>query len=293
MPAYESPGPIDADIDVSAGHVEVVASDRADTTVEVAPTNPGRSGDVSLARETTVAFEDNRLRVRVPRRLRVLGPNDRSVDVRVELPTGSRAEIEASYGSVRVRGELGATRIVAKYGNVSADRVGDLTLVSPYGEVDIAEVDGGLEVTAGHGHVRIGRVAGAARLRGSYGTLILGTTQSEVDVATSGPLTIERALGDVTARSAHGAIRVLEAEGGVLRLESGHAEVEVGVPAGVVAWVDAASAHRAVRNELTPGPEAASADRTIELHLRANWGDVLIRRAERRGASPGTEGKSR
>jgi hypothetical protein len=283
MPAYESITPIDADIDVSAGHVEVVASDRADTTVEVTPTSPGRSGDVSLARQATVAFENNRLRVRVPPRLKLLGPTG-SVDVRVELPTGSRAEIETGYGSVRMRGQLGATRIVAKYGNVNADRVGDLALVSPHGEVDIAEVDGGLDVTAGHGHVRIGRIAGAARLRGAHGTLTLGTTEGEVDVATSGPLTIERALGDVTARSAHGAIRVLEAEGGILRLENGYAEVEVGVPTGVVAWVDAASAHGAVRNELARGPEAAGTDRTIELHLRANWADVLIRRAVHRSA---------
>jgi hypothetical protein len=283
MPAYESRTPIDADINVSAGHVEVIASDRADTTVEVTPTNPGRSGDVSLAREATFAFEDNRLRVRVPPRLKLLGPNG-SVDVRVELPAGSRAEIESGYGSVRIRGQLGETRIVAKYGSVSAERVGDLALVSPYGEVDIAEVDGGLDVTAGHGHVRIGRIAGAARVRGSHGSLNLGITGGEVDAATSGLLTIERALGDVTARSAHGAIRVLEAEGGVLRLENGYAEIEVGVPAGVVAWVDASSAHGAVRNELTPGPEAAGADRTIELHLRANWADILIRRAARRAS---------
>jgi hypothetical protein len=283
MPAYESLAPIDADIEVSAGHVEVVASDRADTTIEVTPTNPGRSGDVSLAREARIAFENNRLHVRVPPRFKLLGPNG-SVDVRVELPAGSRAEIVSGYGSVRVRGELGATRIVAKYGSVSADRVGDLALVSAHGGVDIAEIDGGLEVTAAHGHVRIGRVVGAARLLGAHGSLTLGTTESEVDVTTSGSLTIERALGDVTARSAYGAIRVLEAEGGILRLESAYKEVEVGVPAGVAAWVDAASAHGAVRNELTPGPEAAGTDRTIELHLRANWADVLIRRAVRRSA---------
>jgi hypothetical protein len=283
MPAYESLAPIDADIEVSAGHVEVVASDRADTTIEVTPTNPGRSGDVSLAREARIAFENNRLHVRVPPRFKLLGPNG-SVDVRVELPAGSRAEIVSGYGSVRVRGELGATRIVAKYGSVSADRVGDLALVSAHGGVDIAEIDGGLEVTAAHGHVRIGRVAGAARLLGAHGSLTLGTTESEVDVTTSGSLTIERALGDVTARTTYGAIRVLEAEGGILRLESAYKEVEVGVPAGVAAWVDAASAHGAVRNELTPGPEAAGTDRTIELHLRANWADVLIRRAVRRSA---------
>jgi hypothetical protein len=259
-------------------------SDSEYTTVEVTPTNPGRSGDVSLAREATIAFEDNRLRVRLPGRLKVLGPGRDSVDVRVELPTGSRATIETGNGSVRVRGELGATRIVAKYGNVSADRVGDLALVSPHGEADIAEVGGELDVKAAHGHVRIGRIAGPARLRGAHGTLVLGTTEGQVDVATSGSLTIERALGDVTARTAYGAIRVLEAEGGVLRLESAYKEVEVGVPAGVAAWVDAASAHGVIRNELTPDPEAAGTDRTIELHLRANWADVFIRRAAPRSA---------
>jgi len=284
MPAYESLAPIDADIVVSAGHVEMVASDRADTTVEVTPTHPGRSGDIALARQATVTFEDNRLRVRVPGRLKMLGPGRDSVDVRIELPAGSRAGIEAGYGSVRVTGELGTTRIVAKYGNVSAERVGDLALVSPYGEVDVAEVGGELDVKVAHGHVRIGRIAGPARLRGAHGTLTLGTTESEVDVATSGPLTIERSLADVTAQTAYGAIRVLAAEGGILRLESTYKDVEVGVPAGVSAWVDAASAHGAVRNELTPGPEAAATDRRIELHLRANWADVLLRRAAPRSA---------
>ena len=281
MLAFHSPAPIEAVLDISIGHVEVFASNTSDTSAEITPTNPGRSGDVSLAREATVAFENNRLRVKVPRRMNLFGQSD-SVDVRVELPTGSQVEIETAYGSVRVRGELGATRIVAKYGNVSAERVGDLALVSPYGEVDITEVTGRLDVTAGHGQVRIGRISGDATLRGSHGILDLGTTEGTVDVSTSGPLTIGHARRDVTARSAHGAIRVLEADGGILRLENGYAEVEVGVPAGVAAWVDAASTHGVVRNELTTGSDVADGDRTIELHLRANWADILIRRASRR-----------
>jgi hypothetical protein len=284
MPIFDTPSPIDADLDVSIGHVDMIASERADTLVEITPTNRDRSGDASLARESTVSFEHGRLRIRVPRRLNLFGQSD-SVDVRIELPSGSRADIESAYGSVRIRGELDATRIVAKYGNVSADRLGDLVLVAPYGSVDIGEVDGRLDATVGHGQLRITRVTGDARLRGSHGVIDLGTVEGAIDASTSGPLTIGRALGDVTARSAHGAIRVLEAEGGILRLENGYAEVEVGVPAGVAAWVDAASAHGAVRNELTPSPEAAPSDRTAELHLRTNWADILIRRATSRNGA--------
>ena len=278
MPRYDVSGPIDIDIEVGVGLVEVIASDRTDVVVEVSPTKPGRSGDVSLAREAVVSFGAGRLRISVPRRLNLFGQSD-SVDVRCELPTGSRASVKTAYGSVRARGALGDCRITAKYGNVSADTVGDLVLDSPHGTIDVAEVTGQLDATAGHGHVRIGRVGGDARLRGSHGTIELGTSTGDVEVATSGPLTIDRALGNVTARSAHGAIRLREVTGGSIRLENGYANVEVGVPAGVAAWIDATSAHGEVRNELTPDADAAAMGRSVELRLRANWADVIIRRA--------------
>lgn len=278
MPSYDVSGPIDVDLNVGVGFVEVNASDRTDAVVEVSPSKPGRGGDVSLAREAAVSFDSGRLRISVPRRLSLFGKND-SVDVRCELPTGSRVTVESAYGSVRARGVLGDCRIVAKYGSVTADTVADLVLESPYGSVDIGEVAGRLDVTAGHGAVRIAQVRGDARLRGSYGTIELGTAAGDVEIATSGPLTIDLALGEVTARGAHGPIRVREVHGGTIRLENGHADVDVGVPAGIAAWIDAAAAHGRVHNELTPDPQAATSDRSVELHLRANYGDVIIRRA--------------
>lgn len=278
MPRYEAIGPIDAAIDLGVGHVEVIASDRPEVFAEVVPTNPGRSGDVSLAEEAAISFEAERLRVRLPRRRNLFGPSD-SVDVRIELPRGSRVDVESAYGSVRTRGELGECSIAAKYGTVTGDTVHGLMLVSPYGTVDIEHVAGRLDANLGHGQVRIGRIDGEARLRGSHGTIDVGTTAGPVEVTTSGPLTIDRALDDVTAKSAHGAIRVREVNGGSIRLENGYAEVEVGVPAGVAAWLDAASLHGAVRNELTPDPEAASSGRTVELRLRSTWADVVVRRA--------------
>jgi hypothetical protein len=277
MPSYDVSGPFEVDIEVGAGFVRLIASDRADAVVEVTPTRPGRSGDTSLAREAVVSYEGGRLRVAVPRRLNLFGQSD-SVDVRCELPTGARAAVNTSYGSVRMSGTLGDCRITAKYGDVRAETVGDLVLESPHGTIEVVEVSGRLDATAGHGQVRIGRVGGDARLRGSHGTIELGTTAGDVDVATSGPLTIDRALANVTARGAHGAILLREVTGGSIRLENGYGSVEVGVPAGTGAWIDASSAHGAVRTELTPDPTAATADRSVELRLRANWGDIIIRR---------------
>ncbi|GAA3455040.1 DUF4097 family beta strand repeat-containing protein [Dactylosporangium matsuzakiense] len=277
MPSYDVSGPIELDVTAGVAFVDVVASDRGDTVVEIGPSTPGRGGDESLARDSTVTFDDGRVRVRVPRRLNLFSKGD-SVDVRCEVPTGSRVEIENTYGSVRTRGVLGDARIVAKYGSVTADTVGDLVLEAAYGSIDIAAVSGRLDVTGGHGAIRIAAVHGEARLRAAHGTTELGTAGGDVEATTSGPLTVERALGDVTARSAHGPIRVREVTGGTIRLDNGHADIDVGVPAGVAAWIDASSAHGRVRNELTPDPAAAESERTVELHLHAGYGNVIIRR---------------
>jgi hypothetical protein len=277
MPRYDVSGPIDLDVTVGVAFVEIVASDRADAVVEIVPSKPGRGGDESLARESTVSFDHGQVRVKVPRRISLFGKGD-SVDVHCEVPTGSRVTIENAYGSVRARGVLGDCRIVAKYGGVTADTVANLVLEAPYGSCDIGEVTGRLDVAAGHGVFRVGHVHGDARLRASHGTMELGTTGGDVEVATSGALTIDRALADVTARSAHGPIRIREVSGGTMRLDNGHADVDVGVPTGIAAWIDASSANGRVRNELTPDPAAATSDRAVELHLHANYGNVIIRR---------------
>src|SRR5215510_13159993 len=174
MPSYDVSGPIDLDVTASVAFVDIVASDRTDAVVEVLPSKPGRSGDESLARESTVSVDGGRFRVKVPRRLNLFGKSD-SVDVRCEVPSGSQVTIENAYGSVRARGLLGDCRIVAKYGGVTADTVANLVLEAPYGNSDIAEVTGRLDVTAGHGVLRIAQVHGDARLRASHGTMELGT----------------------------------------------------------------------------------------------------------------------
>ena len=157
MPRYEVSGPVDVDGALGAGFVAALASDRTDVVGEVLPTKPGRSGDVSMAREAVVSFEAGRLRISVPRRLNLFGQSD-SVDVRCQLPTGSRATVRTAYGSVRAAGVLGDCRITAKYGNVTADAVGDLVLDSPHGTIEVEEVTGRLDATVGHGHMRIGHV---------------------------------------------------------------------------------------------------------------------------------------
>lgn len=278
MPVFETSEPVALDVDLAVGHIEIAAEDRADVVVDVLPTKPARAGDRSLAESAVVDFDGRRVRVAVPRRMSLFGKND-SVDLRVALPTGSDVEVRSAYGAVRITGRVGRAVVDAKYGTVAIGSAADLTLSAPYGEVDVREVAGRLDLEAGHSRTRIGSVGGDARVRAAHGSVDLGVTRGAVDARLSGPLTIGTALGDVTARSAHGVLRIGAATSGVVRLENGYADVEVGVPAGTAAWLDAASEHGAVRNELNAGPAPEEAEHTVELHLSSTWADVVVRRA--------------
>jgi hypothetical protein len=278
MPVFETSEPVELDVDLAVGHVDVVAEDRADVTADVLPTNPAKAGDRSLAESAVVRFDGRRLTVVVPKRIGLFGRSD-SVDVRIAVTTGSSVDIRSAYGAVRMRGEVGRARVDAKYGTVTIERTGDLDLTAPYGEVDVREVAGRLDLEAGHSRTRIGTVTGAARIRAAHGSVDLGVTEGPVEARLSGALTIGTARTDVTARSAHGALRIGAATGGVVRLENGYAEVEVGVPDGTAAWLDASSEHGSVRNELVAGPSPDDAERTVELHLSSAWADVVVHRA--------------
>lgn len=278
MTVYDTPRPIDLDVTLSVGDLDVIASDRIDTLVEVSPSRPNRAGDISLAKEATVRFDGGRLTVVVPKRMNLFGPGD-SVDVRVELPSESSVTLVSAYGGIRMRGSLGDSDITASYGRVLVETTGALRVKAPYGDVEIGDVRGDLDLIAGHGRLQIDRVAGRANIKGSHGDIVLGEVAGDVDARTSGGIAIDRAGANASIRTAYGLIRVREVTAGTVRLENGYAGIEVGVPTGTAAWIDAASRQGVVRNELTAenGPEGS--DRTVELRLRVNYGDILIQRA--------------
>ena len=280
MPSYPTPSPIDLAIDVQAGAVEVVAGDRQDTVVTVTPTNPAKEADRRGAEATTVAFDGHRLTVVTPRpRFSLVGPSE-SVDVRVELPTGSRLTTEIAAGWVRTTGRLGATRVKAASGGASLGTTGDLWLRAGHGSVDVAAAEGDVEVTADHGQVRLGRVTGDTVLKTSHGSVQVEETGGDLEARLSyGDLEVSRALGSVVARTAYGSIRLDRVEAGSVEAESGYGEVVVGVRAGVPAWLDLSAKQGRVRNELSADRAPASGEPGVAVRVRTTFGDIDVRRA--------------
>lgn len=280
MPTYSTPEPIDLAVHVPVGDLRVVASDRTDTVVTLAPSNPARQVDHRAVEETKVALDGRRLTVLGPRpRLSWIGPGPSdSVDITVELPAGSRLTAELSVGNVQTVGRLGATRV--KSSSVRLDTTGDLWVRAMHGAVEAEHVEGTAEITADHGRVRLGTVDGDAVVKASHGSVLVEESRGDLEAKLSyGDLDIDRALGSVGAKTAYGSIRLGEVSSGSVQVESGYGQVSVGVRPGVAAWLDLSSKDGRVRNQLDGERAPAEGELTVAVRARTRSGDIAVQHA--------------
>src|SRR4051794_40219468 len=101
MPTYDTPGPINAVIDVAAGDVRLTAGDRDATVVEVRPTDAASAADRKAAELTHVARTGDKVVVKGPKSRSWLGRDVGSIDVSIELPAGSAVHASADAGDVQ------------------------------------------------------------------------------------------------------------------------------------------------------------------------------------------------
>ena len=278
MPTFTTATPIDLAINVPVGSIEVIASDRGDTVVTVTPTTD-KASDKRGADETKVVLDGTRLTVTAPKpRFSIVGPSE-SVDVRVELPAGSRLTAELSVGAVRATGRLGATRVKSGLGAVDLESTGDVWMRVGHGSGTIGTAEGSVEITADHGQIRIGTVTGDSLLKASHGSVTIGEAGGDVEAKLSyGDLSITSAQAGVTAKTAYGTITVDEISSGSVDIESGYGALRLGVRAGVAAWLDVSSKNGRVRSSLQSDPAAAASTETVTVRARTQWGDIEIER---------------
>lgn len=185
MQTFATPAPISAVLDVPAGRVQVIAADRADTTVEVRPADAARDRDARTAERTAVSYADGILRIHVPEPThRIVGPTG-AVEVTVRLPAGSH--VQARSGAVEVRGvgRLGDVTVDGAYRRVKIDEAASVRLTATDGDVEVGRLTGGAEISTARGDIRI---AEAVR-----GTVVLHTRSGDITVAAAGgvPATLD------------------------------------------------------------------------------------------------------
>lgn len=178
MPTFETPEPIAVTVDVPSGSVQVIASDRTDTVVEVRPTNASKKVDVRAAQQLRVEFTDGNLIVKTPKEWRTYTPfsGNPSIEVTIEVPTGSRLKATAAMGRLLATGELGDSDLAISMGDIIVERPGgSVTAKTAKGDIRVGEAARGvLRLETHMGELEVGiRPGSAARLETNalYGTV--------------------------------------------------------------------------------------------------------------------------
>jgi hypothetical protein len=280
MTTFQTPGPVTATVDLAVGDVRITAEDRADTTVEIRPSDPRNAHDRDAAEGTQVTFADGRLEVRAARLrgwLSLRGGG--SVDVVVAIPHGSDVRGTGASADFTCAGRLGECRIKTGLGQVRVGEAGPVDLKSGVGDVTVERATGRAQVTAGSGDVRIGALDAGGAVKNANGDTWVGSSAAELRVnAANGDIAVDRADADVTAKAANGAVRLREAVRGSVVLETRIGDVEVGIREGIAAWVDANATAGKVRNTLEAAEAPGPATETIQVRARTSVGEIVIRR---------------
>lgn len=281
MQTYDTPAPITAVLDIDAGDVTIVASDRTDTVVRVEPSNAGKTADVKAADQTTIEFADGRLTVRCTKQwsLQSVFGTTGTIAVHIELPSESRVDGKLALGTFRAEGTLGDAAFKTSLGGVFLDETATTTVDTSMGDITVGYVHGRADLSTGTGEVRIGSLDGGGVIKNSNGDTRIEACENVRISSANGSITVGTARGDVHAKSANGNIRIDDAVEGSLVLETGMGGLDVGVRAGTAAWLDAKTQYGRVDSSLDSADSPTDAGRVVEIRSRTAMGDIVVRRS--------------
>lgn len=173
MQKFETPSPVTVVLDIPAGQVRLVAGERADTVVEVLPSEAAKRRDAKAAAQTKVEFSGGVLRIVTADPKKILGSSG-SLDVTIALPSGSRVEGKAGGAALSSTGRLGEVAFDGGYRAVELDEVAGARIKMHMGDVSIAKLTGPAQLRNGKGDITVAEaVAGAVDLRTDMGNLAI------------------------------------------------------------------------------------------------------------------------
>jgi hypothetical protein len=284
MPTFATPASIALSLEIGVGDVRLAASDRPDTVVVVRPSDPSKKSDVTAAEQTRVDYANGVLTIKGPkpkgwRQYTVRGGGE-SIDLEVDLPSGSQLLGSAGVAAVRGTGRLGEVRFKTGVGDIHLEQVGPVELKTGAGRITVGQASDDATITTGSGSVDIGSIGAGAVIKNSNGDTRIGEAAGDLRVrAANGKILVDRATSAVTAKTANGDILLGEVSHGAISAETACGRVEIGILEGVAAWLDLDTHFGAVRSRLdeaTPPPAGAE---TVEVRARTAFGDISVSRS--------------
>jgi DUF4097 and DUF4098 domain-containing protein YvlB len=254
---FAATGPVQAEIKLPAGSVNVAATKTSTVTVTLVPASPAGQ---RLIEETEVSFEGGSLAVRVPEKVRVRG--NAALDLRIELPEGSQVTADTASADLLCSGELGGLSADTASGDVNVGRVrGDAALSTASGDIRLADTTGDVRVETASGDVVIERADG-----------------DTIAKTASGGVTVGEAGHSVTVRTASGDVRVDSIITGLADISSMSGDITLSVLPGTTVYLDISTLSGHVSSELDSSA-GAEEEPDLTLSCQTLSGDVRIIRA--------------
>ncbi|MBF6211139.1 DUF4097 family beta strand repeat protein [Nocardia puris] len=284
MPEFDTPEPISVVVDTYVGDVRIIAGDRDTTVVDVRPVSKDRF-DVEAADQTRVDYSAGLLRVLTPRppvwkQAIIFGRKHGSVEVVIEVPSGSQIQADTDMGNIQTRGTLGECRLESGFGDIQVDAADALELNSGMGSIVVERARGMLRAHTSSGEVRIRHIDGSAEIDSANGAATIDEVTGELRVkSANGDITVGTAKSGVTAKTAAGAIRIGEVTRGLVTLESAAGRLDVGIRQGTAVLLDLHTKFGSVRNELDTAAGPEPSDEKAEVRARTSAGDIIVRRS--------------
>ncbi|MBA0045061.1 DUF4097 family beta strand repeat-containing protein [Mycobacteroides sp. LB1] len=241
MSKFETLNPVAAKVALARGTLQIIASDRANTTVDVRPRDVSKALDIKTAERTRVTFGKGLLSVESSPGLTF---RTGTVDIIIELPTQSVLDISVASAEVRADGAFGDVRLQSASGDLLIDTItGDAKIDSASGGVSIRELTGDIGFQTARGDLAIKQLRGNIKAASSSGSVTIGS-------AIVGGLIFDTASGNTS----------------------------VGIPAGTAAKLAIDTANGVVTNSLDSVDGPLQGDERFLVQVRSASGDVELHR---------------
>jgi hypothetical protein len=284
---FEVGNSLELQIDNRSGAVSVRGEDTTKTRIEVVARLWAEDEDEADDQLELIArgikHDGSRVTIKAPALLRdrpilFFGRGPR-IEYQLVVPRKCRASITSRSGRVDVEDISGPIELIVRSGKAYAHRIdGDVRVESSSGGTQLEEVAGNVTVDARSGGIRVIGCKGTCTISARSGSLQVEDVAGDIDIETrSGSTTVADAGGAVKLRARSGAVRYDGAVRGLVDIDVWSGAIRMSVDRDSVFFLDAESAHGAVRSDLSvrskSEPPPADAP-TVRVRTRA--GGIII-----------------
>lgn len=264
MTGFQCDGPVNVEIGVPTGRVDVTAEERNSVEVDVTPADNSEASR-SMAEETVVEFSDGLLVVQVPEDVRRRSPG--AIKVEAKVPSESSLVIGVANADATCTGTFGDVKVSSASGAISVgDALRDARIHTASGNARLGDVDGDLTVRTASGDIEAGVVGGSLSVKSASGDIKLVSLGGNLNAETaSGDLKIgSLSKGEVSARTVSGKVRL-------------------GVRIGTGVWLDLSSMSGSIDSDLESSDDSPGGH-DLSIQVRTVSGSIKIERAKEAAA---------